>query len=290
MNYNILTVANDVYFELLFIYLQSLCVNCDIDKIENIFIQNLGINDANIVLILKLSKKIEILNSDFIIADSKKIYSKGWVDAVSQKTRFLKKLSETGNLPLIMMDSDMIVIEDFSKVIDPDYDIQVCQRDKPLFRPDGLIVNYIASFFIVNNTAGIKFINDWIQRMEERINLKMIPPHETPAMVETIEKNKDELKIGFLEDKIVSCENNYIPHVTKVVHAKGRTIDDKISISRFSNIKHLPYWKIINLFDDSKKIRFTLLFLFKKIINIYDIKDKSKNILRPFFKKIGLLQ
>jgi hypothetical protein len=255
-------------------------------KIGFIFIADLGLGQTNKNIIENLSNKIKIIDTNKIINNSHKVHSENWIEAVSQKTTILASLVEKDNIPIIMMDSDMIVIEDFSDCIDFKYDVQICQRTKPLIRHDGLIVNHIASFFIVNNQNGLFFINDWINRMKERITLALPPPHETPAMVEILAK-KNKCAIGFLNDKIVSCENNYIRKVTKIIHAKGRTKKDSISIYRFANIKHFPLKRTLYLFEQNEKILFVFVFLIKKIFNFYVLKE-SVITLKTIIKHIIL--
>jgi hypothetical protein len=181
-----------------------------------------------------------------------------------------------------MLDSDMIVIDDFSDLLDANYDIQICRRTKSFLRPDGLVLDCIASFLVINTIKCLDFIEKWIIRMEERIALNMLPPHETPAMAEILSREKS-LKIGYIDDRIVSCENVYIHNITRIVHAKGRTVHDKISVFRFTNIKKLPYKNVICLLDD-KKITFTIVFFLKKIINLYDIKNTIKGIIKSIIK------
>jgi hypothetical protein len=277
MTYHILIVANDIYFNLLKLCIKSILYACDLDKIKTIFIADLGLSRPNKDILRDLNAKITILDTNLAIFDSNEIHSRGWVDAVSQKTNILANLIERDNIPIIMMDSDMIVIEDFSGCIDLKYDIQICQRSVPLTRPDGLIVNYIASFFVVNNKKGLFFVYDWITRMKERIALDMFPPHETPAMVEILAK-ENKCTIGFLQDVIVSCENNYIKKITKIIHAKGRTRKDSISIFRFANIKHFPFKKTFYLFKINEKIIFIIVFIYKKIFNFYDLKKYLGNL------------
>jgi hypothetical protein len=248
-----------------------------LDKIKKIFISDLGLSRQNKEILKNLNTRILILDTNITISDSKQIHSRGWVDAVSQKTNILAKLIEADNIPVVMMDSDMIVIEDFSDCIDSKYDIQICRRTIPLIRHDGLMVNHIASFFIANSKQSLSFIADWISRMEERITLNLLPPHETPAMVEILAR-ENECTIGFIDDKIVSCENNYIKKVTKIIHAKGRTRRDSISIFRFTNIKHFPFKKTLYLFKKNEKMSFVTVLLLKKIFNFfYELRKIVKN-------------
>ena len=277
--YNILLLANDTYFKLLQICVKSISAICDMEKIGTIYIADLGLCNDYQKTLKSLNKKIEIISTNTTTGHSKELYSKDWIDAVSQKTAILRMLIKNNHTPVIMLDSDTIVVEDFSSCIDLNYDIQVCKRASPLLRKDGIILEYIASFFVANNIKAEAFVIAWINRLAQRVNSKMLPPHETPAMIETLEQNT-ELKIGVLDEDVISCENNYIKGITKIIHAKSRNPKDRISIYRFANIKHLPYVKTINLLDTHiEKIVFTLVFCFKRVFPIHDLKKFVKSML-----------
>jgi hypothetical protein len=92
--------------------------------------------------------------------------------------------------------------------------------------------------------------------------------------------------IGFIEDKIVSCENNYIKNTTKIIHAKGRTKKDSISIFRFTNIKHFPFKKTLYLFGPKEKVLFTVVFVIRKIFNFYDLKKNFIDLKKKLKLKI----
>ena len=278
-SYNILLLANDIYFKLLHICVKSICAACDMKKLGKIYIADLGLHSSYQETLKKLSEKIEILGTNTNTGNSKELYSKDWIDAVSQKTTILRMLIRNNHTPVIMLDSDTIVIEDFSACIDLNYDIQVCKRAFPLLRKDGVILEYIASFFIANNLHAETFVSAWINRLAQRIDLKLLPPHETPALVETLQNNTEH-KIGLLDENVISCENNYIKGLTKIIHAKSRNPKDRISVYRFANIKHLPYRKTLNLLNNSaEKIFFTLVYIFKRIFPIHDLKKYIKSIL-----------
>jgi len=279
-NYNLLLLANDTYFKLLNICVKSILSECDLNNINKIYIADLGLRKEYKVILAKQNDKIEILDTDTCTGDSKELYSEDWIEAVSQKTAILLKLVQENLSPIIMLDSDTIILKDFSDVIDHNYDIQVCKRAFPLRRKDGLILDYIASFFIVNNINAESFIITWINRLSERISLKMLPPHETPAMTETIQQNT-KLKIGFLDENEISCENNNINGHTKIIHAKSRNPNDSVSIYRLANIKRLPYIRTITLLDSKvEKILFTFVFVIKKLFPIYNTKQKIKQLLK----------
>jgi len=281
-SYSLLLLANDTYFRLLYICIKSICVVCKMEKINKIYIADLGLCNNYQKTLEDLSDKIEIISTKTNIGNSKKLYSKDWIDAVSQKTAVLLMLIEKNNTPIIMLDSDTIIIEDFSSCIDFSYDIQICKRTRPLFRKDGFVLEYIASFFIANNIKARTFVIAWVNRLAQRVKSEMLPPHETPAMVDILRDNT-ELKIGFLDENVVSCENNYIKNITKIIHAKSRTPNDCVSIYRFANVKRLPHKKILNLFDSFyEKILFIAVYVFKKIFSLYDLKKKIKHILGNF--------
>ena len=279
-SYNILLLANDIYFKLLHICVKSICAICDMEKIGNIYIADLGLCTEYKQTIKAINDKIVILSTNINTGRSKELYSKDWIDAVSQKTAILHILIKHNRMPVVMLDSDTIVIEDFSTCIDLNYDIQVCKRASPLLRKDGFTLEYIASFFAANNIKAEAFVNAWINRLAQRIDLKLPPPHETPALVETLQNNT-EFKIGLLDENVISCENNYIKGLTKIIHAKSRNPKDRISIYRFANIKHLPYKKTLTLLNNStEKILFTIVFIFKRLYPVYDLKIFIKRIIR----------
>jgi len=258
------------------------------EKIKKIFIADLGLRKEHREIINNLCDKIEIINTNINTGNSNKIFSKIWIDSVSQKTVILNSLIKAGHTPVIMIDSDTLILEDFSDTIDLNYDIQICKRSKSYIRPDGLLLEYIASYVAINNGKGETFVSAWINRLVERINQRMIPPYETPAMVETLNQNK-ELKIGILEEKVISCENNYFPGITKIVHAKGRDKGDRISIFRFANIDNLPLNKIICLLDDKEKPMFSFVYKLKKIFSLYKLKKSLKSYIKKFLKLFNIV-
>lgn len=265
MNYNILFVSNDAYFDLLDVCLKSILHRCNMDYMKTIYIADIGLSPKNKELLCSLHEKIKIFDIDNTIHNTKnyKIHSEAWCSAVSQKTQSLLHLIKNNNFPLVMMDTDMIVIKDFSDIIDCNYDIQVCERNNPLTRSDGMIMNYIASFFCVNSINGISFVENWIKRITERIAEKTEPPYETPAMIDIISRQDDSIKIGFVKDDIVSCDNNYIPNITRIIHFKSLKSGYKTQIHRFLQCKNIPFIKIVCLLERKKTIFLYYIFLRK---------------------------
>ena len=243
------------------------------ENIAKIYIADLGFCNKNRETISKLHEKIEFINTEINIGNSDVLFSKNWVNAISQKTAALYLLIKNGCTPVVMLDCDTIVIEDFSDMINHDFDIQFCKRASPVLRGDGLLLEYIASFVSINSTSALSFVIEWIKRIEERINLNMSPPYETPAMVELINKNTG-LKLGSLDENIVSCENNYHSGITKIIHAKSTRKNEHFSSLRFAKIKNLPYRKTLNFLNRKDIIAFTIFMILWRIFRII----RPKNI------------
>ena len=133
---------------------------------------------------------------------------------------------------------DMLVLEEFSDVVNPDFDMQFCKRTEPLYRED-MTMDYISSFLVVNSRRSSAFIKHWIKRLNERAAAKTVAPFETPALNEMIIKYSDSFKISDLDEDIISCRQNYIPNTTRIIHLKSESPGDTF-ISRISNVKNYP--------------------------------------------------
>lgn len=234
--YNILIILNDGYFDLGKIFLNSFYKNCNLDKVNKIYIGDTGLNDKNQIFLKTTYNKVEIINTGYSTKNNT-IHSKDWVKSVSQKTRLLLDLAKIKDETIILMDVDMVILDDFSHIIDTDYDIQVCKRENPAKRAPVIdknyfILKYIASFLVINNKNSIQFLESWIEKMHFLINKKIIPPFETPALCLVIEDFKNIIKIADIDERIVSCSNNYYSNLTNVIHNKST--DGKRS---YNNVK-----------------------------------------------------
>lgn len=163
--YNILIMLDESYIKLGLLFLNSLYKNCNLGKIKTIYVGDLGLSDNSKSLLKYYYDKISIINS-LIKLNSTHIHSNNWVKAVSQKTKTLLKLVQNIKESIVLLDVDMIIMDDFYKQIDRNYDLQVCKREKPSFRHS--LVNrkdkvnkfkleYIASFLIINNKETVPF-------------------------------------------------------------------------------------------------------------------------------------
>ena len=231
--YSVFTILNSVYMKFGKIWLNSMHDNVDMNKIENIFIGDTGLNDNDKKYLEKFNK-VKIINTDVSDTDGDfKMWDNKWHNSVSQKTKLFRELVKTQDLPIIMLDADLLFLKDISCLINSDYDIQVCfrnheRREKP--HP----MDYLASYVCVNNKKSLKFLDAWIDMIENsdsvEINGNLITAKETPCLCKTVEVFKqqhNDIKIGDVAEDIVSVYDPpglptmIEPDVCRIIHFKG---------------------------------------------------------------------
>jgi len=222
-------------------------------KINKIIVNNIGLSEENIKFLLTFDK-VEIHQSEVNIK-SAIVHSEEWLKALTMKTKkLLNIVQKKDNLPVVMIDSDCLVVKDFSHVIDSNYDIQICKREYPSHRPDlNIKMKYIGSFAIINNNRPecIRFLEDWINEIQTMGEKKFKPAYESPSLCYVIENYRKKLKIQELEEAEVSCNNNFIENKTLIIHLKsidpasdGADFNFRISnVSNFEKFKILKYLK-----------------------------------------------
>lgn len=266
-HFNILIIFNDGYMNLAKIFLNSLYKNASLKNINRIIVGNIGLSKANQDFLISRYPKIEVYHTHENIT-SHQIQSPEWIAAVSQKTKILLELVKKMNETIIMMDIDMIIMDDFSHVINKNYDLQVCKREEPAFRnaifntPGKFQLDYIGSFLITNSSASIPFLEEWIDKIDYLTKKKIKSPFETPALCLVVKEFKSKLKIDELDERVVSCKNNYYPGISSVVHMKStgksiiRDTNEKLPelelrqlkarIRFVDNLEHDYIFKLIN--------------------------------------------
>lgn len=258
MKYNLLIMVNNDYMNFAIICLNSLYKNTNIDNIHNIIINDIGLSDENKNYLKNKYSKIEFYNSNFkgIFTE---MHSNEWLECLTYKTKILLEIIKNDfHLPIVMLDSDTIILEDFSSVIDNKYDIQVCKREKKSHRPDlNMYMEYIASFFIINNNTNnvIDFMNEWIKTMNDMHNKNMIRPYETPSLCKILTKCKEMIHIGELDEINICADSKYIKNVTKIIHMKSRnsrvnnnTIEQNF-YNRINNINNFSKDEVLSYLD-----------------------------------------
>lgn len=223
MKYNILTVCNRSYFPFLDIFLNSLFENSNIEKINKIYIVDIDLGPYKNDLLK--SNKIEFLTPD-LLDGYLGVHSDGWYEATKQKTEYLKSILPLipNNESVLLIDSDVCVLEDLYDVINKEYDIQVTSMTKGShISGSGVEIFQIACFLIFNNIEKAKnFVNEWIEEMEKLNKEGRNKPHETPAMNLLLRKyeNTNDIKIDYLDEKVVCADLALYPE-SKAVHFKS---------------------------------------------------------------------
>ena len=129
---------------------------------------------------LEIHPKLDFIKTAESGGDNK-VWSAGWREAIDHKTIGLQTICKEENYPVVMIDSDTYVVKDFTDEFLKNCDIQVCRNDTDIIN-EGYYLTHIASWFVVNNDKGKKFIDRWRQVMPE-IQSRHI---ETPALCETL--------------------------------------------------------------------------------------------------------
>jgi hypothetical protein len=225
MKYNVFTTANKSYFPFVDVLVNSLTENCP--NLNRIYIADCGLGEYR--KYLQDKDNVSIMDTD-VTDEYSGVHSEGWVKATQQKTRVLSKLLTMMEFeePLIMIDSDVCVLEDLAQVVDTEFDMQVTTMNTGGHsRADGIFISEIASFLIINNCdLGKRFVHTWIKQMEEFAENGTPFPHETPALNMTLQNN-NLLNIGYLKELEV-CADQELTSNTLSVHFKsnGSTKDN----------------------------------------------------------------
>lgn len=199
MNYNIYTILNFDYFRFGKYLLLSIYDVCDLNKIDNIYIVDVGLSDEQRQEIDKFDKVILINDKNNYEYDG--VAGEQWLDIIDLKTKnLIKLLKNKENYPICMIDSDMILIKDIYELFDAKYDIITNHRD--IF--ENMYPNQ-ASFVILNNDSFISsgFAERWRQNMQTEEHTWK----ETPAFSKTIQEYKNKLKINTIKFSELICEN-----------------------------------------------------------------------------------
>lgn len=255
MQYNLLLMLNDSYMKFAIIFLNSLNKNTKMSRINKIIINNIGLNESNKNLLKSKYKKIEFFDTQKNLGFSK-VHSKEWLEALTMKTKtLLKVIQDNNNLPIILIDSDMLVVKDIHKFIDLKYDMQICKCKNPYRRGDLEIkqLDYIACFVIINNNSENvqQFIKDWINEIESMKKQNLKPAYETPSMCKMIKKYKSILNIGDLNQDEVAGDIEFIKNVTYVIHMRSNGPEGQNHFdNRISNIKNYPKKNVLKFLDE----------------------------------------
>ena len=245
MNYNILTASDSVYFPFLKILINSIIKKCDLSKINSIFIINNGLNGGQIKYLKSKLDKIKFISTDNKTSErtSKNWvpWSDDWQTNVKSKTIYLHKLTEELNEPIVLLDSDMIVVSDLFELTLMGGDVQVCYR--PGLSLTGSMAPCIASyFFCINPKNALPFIKKWRDLTQHNFNINKHGAHESRSLSIIESENTDKINIKRLPHRnIVNAQTpKDLLENTALIHFKGfdptRNPSDNIEKSIHSHI------------------------------------------------------
>lgn len=222
MKHSVYTVLNSAYMVFGKIFIQSYFEHNE-DDCNFLFILDAGLKENDIKWLQQFDK-VKIIDSNINTSFKDGNTSKDWTDTVVSKTYGLREILNTYRdiTPIVMIDSDCLVIDNISSLIDLKKDIQICNRpnhNTPM----------LGSYVSINKPTCKEFINEWINT----IPTISTPWKESPALSKVYQNFKNILDIGLIPEHIVSCyEKDQINDEVKIVHFKSgsshKTIEESI--------------------------------------------------------------
>ena len=209
IKHSVYTVLNSAYMTFGKIFIKSYFEHNDC---EYFFILDAGLNESD-KKYLKTFDKVQILGSDVSTSFKNGNTSEDWTKTVVAKTFGLREILKTYDVtPLIMIDSDCLVLQNLSSLIDKTKDLQICHRKNH--------VTPMLGSYVCFNKPNLEFLNRWI----DTIPTISTPWKESPALGKVYNEFKDKLNIGLIDEKIVSCINKSdLNDNVKIVHFKSGT-------------------------------------------------------------------
>lgn len=192
-------------------------------------------------------------------AQPTRVHDQAWVRNVSLKVRFLRELVRENNR-VILLDADCLVFKDPISLINCNFAINVCRRDKPVLRETAspsknceIAINermdYIASFFFANGAQSIPFLDAWIEEIDF-LSVSSNAPFETPALCRTLSHWKFD-EIHEIYEQTVSRQQcfdaqTYIGHLkSRSRHGMKDIVQERLSLLDESDKRFVrPYFEI----------------------------------------------
>lgn len=293
MKYNILTVASEQYAPFLDIFLNSFFKNGNQKDLEKLYVVDIDLGAYK--QYLHPSNKIVYLNSEQEDTYTG-VHSDGWYKNVSLKTQYLHQLLSSEDIqdPIILIDSDVLILQDISSLLNLSYDMQFTNMSAGSHTgASGIEITQIGCFVACNNKKKSRsFVELWIEASKQLKRLNAPKPHETPAMniVINLLENKsangleltiantiktkyeiESMKIGYLDDR-VSCSDRVIYPQSKTLHfktngpsSKGNSFGD--FMKRIHTIESYSEVQLIDLNEYLNQDLFSLWAMDKMQIN-----------------------
>lgn len=254
MKYNIFTVLNEGYERFGILFLSSIIDRLDLEKIENIFVYDTGLSEQTKKK-FSIFQKVKIINSGIATNSDTKVHGKTWQENVYSKAKLLREcvIKQEEFLPTIMVDADSIFVNEFYNLIDFEKDLVLCRRSSR-GRAKNHISNssHIGSFFAINKKTkkSLTFLENWIAKIEKSIHEDLnstgqYVAKESPALSDTYEEMKGELKIQELSEPIISNIEVFPPRDAVIYHLKSdaglMTVEERTSQAkaRYYTLRYL---------------------------------------------------
>lgn len=178
MKLTIYIAVNEEYLDFAKVFLYSLRENFPEEKLKKIIINDLGLTPEQRAELVGFHSKIQYISTVEEKILSEEIHSEDWRLAISHKTEGLYYTCKEENYPILMIDADTYIMEDFSKEIFYGCDVQVCTQNDEFGELD-----YIGCWFVAHNDKAKEFIRRWRTKMRS-IDKKF---RETPALCEVMD-------------------------------------------------------------------------------------------------------
>ena len=222
MKHSIYTVLNSAYMPFGKIFINSY-LKFNYEVCEYIFILDAGLTENDIKWLSNI-ENVKIINSSINTSFKDGNTSEEWTTTVVAKTLGLYELLKAYDVsPIIMIDSDCLVLGDISSLIDMTQHIQICHRPN---HKTPMLGSYVS---INDRVAGLEILNRWI----ETIPSITTPWKESPALSKIYPEFVDKLKLGLVPERIVSCyKKEDVNEEVKIIHFKSgathKTIEESI--------------------------------------------------------------
>ncbi len=219
--YNVMTLLNEDYFDFGRMFVNSFYDVMEIDRMHTLYVFDTGLSQKNRDY-LGGFPKLQVMPTSHVTKHVN-LHDEDWCKNVYSKTSYLLKLVKQDNLPVLMIDSDCIMIKDFTDILPQDKDFVVCRRDA-----EDSFCEYIASFFAVLNVDEAE---GFIQKWREEMYYGTENHKESPALSRMVQKGG--YGISEIMEDIISCTKTDIGEEVYIIHMKSagalRTVQQRIN-------------------------------------------------------------
>ena len=222
--YNIITTCDKSYFLFAKILINSILDKCNLSLIDTIFIVDTGLDDDQLDYFKNRSPLISFVKTGLKTNFDGGTWGNDWQLNVRSKTQTLYHIIDKTKTPTLMLDSDMMVLDDLSKLLDAGGDIQVCVRERG--------VRYIGSYFFgLNPLKSLPFVKEWSLVTNSQQSKTAI---ESPSLVYVVDKNKASGDLSIVErsqDEVNIDTPEALKENTLIAHFKGSRLSPNIEES-----------------------------------------------------------